>query len=204
MTAETEAELAAWYMNNIAYFGLSFEPSSRFTREVFTPRFLHSESKCLRFEMPDSPSGFAYLASILPSLLSGFDRDHWRGGAVVYQDFDVWDHRNNVEGWTMIERIRAGYGELRPFTEATANVFRDNDLSILPAFLLAPLIWGWDAFYLPLDRGSFASISHDGIWFIDTETESDHMQLLEKLSSYPKDHWLRSYRLMGAPGNSTQ
>jgi hypothetical protein len=97
----------------------------------------------------------------------------------------------------MIERIRAGYGELRPFREATVNVFRDNDISILPAFLLAPLIYGWDAHYVSLDRGSFASISHDGYWCITTETEADYLKLQEKLLVYDEGHWIRNQRLLG-------
>jgi len=204
MTAETESQIAAFYNANLAYFGLKFESSSRFIRETFNPVYEHPEGKCVGFEMPDSPSGYAYLASVLPSLLTDFDRDNWRGGAIIYQDFDVWNHRNNVEGWTMIERIRAGYGELRPFREATVNVFRDNDISILPAFLLAPLIYGWDAHYIPLDRGSFASISHDGYWCITTETEADYSKLQEKLLVYDEGHWIRNQRLLGSNLGSPQ
>lgn len=197
MTAETEQEIAKFYNARKSYFGISFEPSNRFVRETFSPTYDNPESKCVGFELPDSPSGYAYLASILPSLLTGFDADNWTGGAVIYQDFDVWNHRNNVEGWTMIERIRAGYGELRPFSEATVNVFRDTDIFILPAFLLAPLIYGWDAHYVPLDRGCYASISHDGYWTVTTETEQDYARLQDKLLGYDADHWIRNQRLLG-------
>ena len=96
----------------------------------------------------------------------------------------------------MIERIRAGYGEIRPFRMATVNIFRDNDLSILPAFLLAPLIYGWNAYYIPQDRGSFGFVSHDGYWAVSTETDADYAALQEKVSHYPKDHWILKQRLL--------
>ena len=127
--------------------------------------------------------------------MSNFEPENWSGGAIVYQDFDVWSHKANVEGWTMIERIRAGYGELRPFNQATVNEFRDNDSQILPAFLLAPLIYGWDCFYIPYTRGTFAYISHDGYWCINTETDMDYQQLQCKLAIYEADHWLSKQRL---------
>jgi hypothetical protein len=196
MRVQTESEFAAYFSENYRYFGLRFDPGPRYGHEWFTPYYDHPEAKCVGLELPDTPSGFAYLAGIIPSLLTNFDGLNWTGGAVWYQDYDVWNHQNNVAGWTMIERIRAGYGELRPFGAATVNIFRDTDLSVLPAFLLAPLIYGWNAYYIPQDRGSFASISHDGFWTISTETEADHVGLQEKLSQYPADHWIRNQRLL--------
>jgi hypothetical protein len=183
-------------MEKYEYFGLRFDPGPRYGHEWFTPSYDHPEAKCTGFELPTFSAGLAYLAGNIPTLLTGFERDAWRGGAVWYQDYDVWNHQSNVEGWTMIERIRAGYGELRPFGMATVNIFRDNDLSILPAFLLAPLVYGWDAYYVSQDRGSFAFISHDGYWTISTETEADYAALQEKLSHYSEDHWIRNQRLL--------
>jgi len=75
VTAQTEHEIANFYNANLAHFGLKFESSSHFVRETFIPRYEHPEAKCVGFEMPDSPSGYAYLASVLPSLLTDFDRD---------------------------------------------------------------------------------------------------------------------------------
>jgi hypothetical protein len=196
MTVETESEFAAWFIKNYEYFGLRFDPGPRYGHEWFTPFYDHPESKCVGFEMPTFASGFAYLASIIPSLVTVEEEVNWNGGAVWYQDYDVWNHQNNVQGWTMIERLRMGYGELRPFGQATVNVFHDTDLSILPAFLLAPLIYGWDAYYIPYDRGSFASISHDGYWTVSTETETDYLRLQAKLSVYAEDHWIRKQRLL--------
>src|SRR5665213_1936450 len=196
MTAETESEFAAYFSEDYEYFGLRFDPGPRYGHEWFTPYYDHPQAKCTGFEIPSFPTGFAYLAGNLPSFLTGFERAYWKGGAVWYQDYDVWDHQNNVEGWTMIERIRAGYGEIRPFRMATVNIFRDNDLSILPAFLLAPLIYGWNAYYIPQDRGSFGFVSHDGYWAVSTETDADYAALQEKVSHYPKDHWILKQRLL--------
>jgi hypothetical protein len=196
MRVETEPEFAAYFAENHQYFGLRFDPGPRYGREWFTPFYDHAEARCIGLEFPDFPGGFAYLAGVIPSLVCEGGDAPWRGGAVWYQDYDVWNHQNNVAGWTMIERIRAGYGELRPFGMATVNIFRDNDLSILPAFLLAPLIYGWDAYYIPQERGSFAFISHDGYWTISTETDADFAALQEKLSMYEEGHWMREQRLL--------
>jgi hypothetical protein len=167
------------------FLGLRFNPGPRYGREWFTPFYDHPEAKCTGFELPDNPSGLAYLAGLIPALMTNYESTNWTGGAVWYQDYDVWNHKNNVEGWTMIERIRAGYGELRPFSSATVNIFRDADSTILPAFLLAPLVYGWDAHYIPEERGSFAFISHDGYWCIATETESDYLKLQESIAQLP-------------------
>lgn len=197
MTAETQADFSAYLSQNYEHFGLRIDLTPRYGHKPwFSPSYDHPESKIIGFEVPDSASGFAHLAGLLPSLVSEDLNALWRGGAVLYQDYDVWDHQNNVQAWTMIERIRAGFGELRPFSQATVNVFRDNDLAILPAFLLAPLIYGWNAYYIPQDRGSFAFVSHDGYWTIATETEEVYAGLQKKLAFYPDDHWIRKQRLL--------
>jgi hypothetical protein len=196
MTAETEKEFATYFMGNYAFFGLRFDPGPRYGHEWFTPLYDHAETKCVGFEIPNFPSGLAYLAGLIPTLVCADGGPSWRGGAVWYQDYDVWDHRNNAEGWTMVERIRAGFGELRPFGVATVNVFRDNDLAIVPAFLLAALIYGWDAYYIPQERGRFAKISHDGYWTVSTETEADYQNLQAQFERYEPDHWLHKQRLL--------
>jgi len=196
MTSETEIEYVSHMAANHAYCGLRFDPGPRYGRPWHTPWYDHTEARTLHFKHPANAPGFAYLARVMVELTdnSRLDSADWRGGAVWYQDYDVWDHRENVTGRTMIERIRAGYGELRPFGSATVNIFRDNDLAILPAFLLAPLIFGWDAYYISQERGAFAYISHDEYWTLTVETTARFEALVKKIGSHNEEHWLRDYR----------
>ena len=187
MIAQTSEEFENYMTTNYEYYGLRFKQNS----VKSSPFYEHPEARWFNFKLPDYAGGFAYIAGAIPAIVSENSEFAWRGGAVWYQDYDVWSQQNNVEGRTMIERIRAGYGELRPFGKATVNVFRDTDLSILPAFLLAPLIYGWDAHYIPQERGIFVSISHDGFWDVSTETDADSQRFESKVKQYGLERWLR-------------
>jgi hypothetical protein len=196
MKSETETEYVDYMSRNQEWFGLCFDTGPRYGRIWHSPWYDNPEARSTGFLIPPEPSAIAYITVVLPTLMYNCDPLNWKGGAVWYQDFDVWNHEANVAGWKMIERIRAGYGELRPFDQATVNIFKDDDRTILPAFLLAPLIYGWDAYYIPQERGSFARISHDGYWAIETETEEAYQAIQEKIKAFGQEHFLVKQRVL--------
>ena len=102
------------------------------------------------------------------------------------------NERANLAGYQMVERIRATFGEHRPFHAATVNHFRTDEQLLLTNFILAALIYGWDAYYIPNYGGCFAHISHDEWCCIVTESNEDFKNFAEPMLNDPES----GYRIL--------
>jgi hypothetical protein len=179
MTSETAEEYKAYLAKQKWIFNLSWDDG-----RVFHPFYESDQAKCVEFPFPKKASAFAYAAVTLP-LLSEIDRVEWGGGTLVYADWGIWDQRASIAGYQMVERIRATFGEHRPFHVAPVNHFRADELPLLTNFILAALIYGWDAYYIPRYRGCFAFMSHDEWGCVVTEREEDFKSVAEPLLTDP-------------------
>lgn len=182
MTAETLEEFKAYLAENHWTFKIKWD--GRF------PYYENPEAKCVEVPFPSKAGEFAYLATTLP-LFRSKDPCDWGGGTLVFTDWGIWNERANLAGYQMVERIRSTFGEHRPFHIATANRFRVDEQLLLTSFILAALIYGWDAYYIPNYGGCFAHISHDEWCCIVTESNEDFKNVAEPMLSDPKS----GYRL---------
>jgi hypothetical protein len=173
MTSETADEYKLYLTRDKSVFNLSLDEG-----RLFHPFFENDQARCIELPFPTQASRFAHLAVTLP-LLSEMDNVEWAGGTLVYADWGIWDQRASVAGYQMVERIRATFGELRPFHVAPVNHFRQDELPLLTNFILAALVYGWDAYYIPNYGGCFAFVSHDGWGCIVTEREEDFKSIAE-------------------------
>ncbi len=107
------------------------------------------------------------------------DAVQWGGGTLIFTDWGIWDQQASLAGYQMVERIRSSFGEHRPFNVATVNRFRHDEHLILANFILAALIYGWDAYYVPNHRGCFVHISHDEWCCVVTERSQDFKEIAE-------------------------
>jgi hypothetical protein len=180
MTAETIEEYKAYLAANHWAFNLKLDEN-----RLFSPYYDNPETKCVELPFPTKASRFAHLA-VTFHLLSGMDSAQWGGGTLIYTDWGIWDQRGNLSGYQMVERIRATFGEYRPFATAPVNRFRGDEQFLLPNFVLAALVYGWDACYVPNYGGCFAYISHDEWGCIVTETQKDFENISAPLLSDPE------------------
>ena len=101
----------------------------------------------------------------------------------------------NLAGYQMVERIRSTFGELRPFNEAPVHSFRQDERHLLTNFILAALIYGRDAYYIPNYEGWFAAISHDGFCELVTKRATDFESLIQPRLDDPES----GYRAIDNP-----
>ncbi|HEY6444841.1 MAG TPA: hypothetical protein VIY53_00160 [Acidobacteriaceae bacterium] len=190
MTSETSEEYKAYLEKENWIFNLAWDEG-----RIFHPFYENDQARCVELPFPEKASEFAYLAVTLP-LLREMDRAEWGGGTLVYADWGIWDRRASIAGYQMVERIRATFGEHRPFDVAPVNHFRSDEFPLLTNFILAALVYGWDAYYIPNYRGCFAFISHDEWGCIVTEREEDFKSVTEPLLADPNG----GYQLVSKAG----
>jgi hypothetical protein len=82
-------------------------------------------------------------------------------------------------GWRLVERMRMGFGELRPIGVANGHWFREDELADLAAFIVPCFVYGWDAYIVPSNANCFAFISHDEFWCVATRKPETHARLLQ-------------------------
>jgi len=187
MTAETIEEFKA----NLAKKSWTLNIKWQSWGNSFSPYYDNPEAKCIEIPFPKKASEFADFTVNLPTLTE-MDAVEWAGGTLVFTDWGIWNQQANLAGYQMIERIRSTFGEHRPFHVATVNRFRQDERLLLANFILASLIYGWDAYYIPNYRGWFAHISHDEWCCAVTECEENFKQIAEPRLRDPED----GYRIL--------
>ena len=186
MKASTLEEYKAYLTKDRGFpWGIQVEEGRR-----FRPYYASDEAKCMSVPFPTTAGSFAYLASDL-ALQTESDRAEWGGGTLIYDDWGVWSLAGNLAGYQMVERIRSTFGELRPFNEAPVHSFRQDERHLLTSFILAALVYGWDAYYIPNYEGWFAHISHDGFCVVVTKREQDFTHIIKpQLDDVESGHYL--------------
>jgi hypothetical protein len=187
MTALTIEEYMAYLAKDSQFFNLKWQSWGN----SFSPYYDNPEAKCVEMPFPKEASGFANLAVYLP-ILTKMDAVEWGGGTLIFTDWGIWDQQASLAGYQMVERIRSTFGEHRPFNVATVNRFRQDEHLILTNFILAALIYGWDAYYIPNYRGCFVHISHDEWCCVVTERNEDFKEITEPQLNDPES----GYRIL--------
>jgi hypothetical protein len=177
MTAETLEEFKAYLADNYSIFKIKWNDRR--------PFYENPAAKCIEIPFPKTAGKFAYLSTSLP-ILSPMDAVEWPGGTLVYTDWGIWDQSASLAGYQMVERIRSTFGEYRPFGVAPVNRFRADEQPLLTNCILAALIYGWDAYYIPNYGGCFAHISHDEWCCIVTESDENFKSIAEPRLNDPE------------------
>ena len=181
MTSLTLEEYKAYLKTNRNFWGIDWDDTSS-----SWPYFTHPQAKCTDIPFPNRAGEFAHLAVDLP-MLTEMDRVEWGGGTLIFTGWGIWSQKANLAGYQMVERIRSTFGELRPFHLATVNRFRQDELLLLTNFILAALVYGWDAYYVPSYEGCFVHISHDEFCHIVTKRSEDFKQIIEPRLADPEN-----------------
>jgi hypothetical protein len=181
MTSLTLEEYKAYLKTNRNFWGIDWDDTSS-----SWPYFTHPQAKCTDIPFPNRAGEFAHLAVDLP-MLTEMDRVEWGGGTLIFTGWGIWSQKANLAGYQMVERIRSTFGELRPFHLATVNRFRQDELLLLTNFILAALVYGWDAYYVPNYEGCFVHVSHDEFCHIVTKRSEDFKQIIEPRLADPEN-----------------
>jgi hypothetical protein len=138
-------------------------------------------ANCLVMNFPETPLKVTYVARLI-SMLGVQEEALFYGALLWVRLWTIGSTQLEKSGWRLIERMRMGFGELRPLEAANGHGFRADELADLAAFIVPCLVYGWDAYVVPANAGCFAFISHDEFWCVVTRDAKAHARALDELS----------------------
>ena len=149
------------------------------------------ESDCIDLEYPPKLERLPFFARLLATL--GYDEANFAGASLWFTTWGVWNLRDEAVGYRMVEAFNRAAGQPRSFEVAPGHAFRADELAEAIGVLMQPMLFGWDAYYLPQwsfgVEEFFLHISHDGFVTVVTRTTAFHEKvygMLEELELNPQ------------------
>lgn len=155
------------------------------------PFFTHPEASCIDLEYPPKLEQLPFFARYLSTI--GYEVRDFEGALIYLKEWGVWNLSDEGVGYRIVERMHVAAGQSASFEVAPGHEFRADELTDAVGMLMQPMVFGWDAFYLP--RWSYGTgqfflhVSHDSFVNIVTRTKEFNdrvFQELEKLELHPK------------------
>jgi hypothetical protein len=112
------------------------------------------------------------------------DESGFYGGLLWLHLWDIGSPQLVMSGWKMVERMRMGFGELRPLGDANAHWFRSDEIAELAAFIVPCFVYGWDAYVVPSVGDCYGFISHDEYWCVVARNQEVCDRLLADFAEF--------------------
>lgn len=145
--------------------------------------FAHSEADCVDLEYPTKLERMSFLARFLATV--GYESQHFAGALLWITEWGVWSSDDEASGYHIVEAMHRAAGQPLSFEIGRGHQFRSDELVDATGMLLQPMIFGWDAYYLP--RWSYGTddlfihVSHDSLVTIVTRTSEFHQRIFKLL-----------------------
>jgi hypothetical protein len=115
------------------------------------------------------------------------------GGLLWLANWDIGTPQLERVGLKMVEQMRRGYGVCSSIENAPGNLFRTDEIADLQAFLCVPILFGWDAYFVPRGTRYFAYARNNGFLYLVTDEEHTHSRLLSHLAYWKPSSEVPSY-----------
>jgi hypothetical protein len=134
-------------------------------------------------QLPDFVRGLAALCS---------EEKHFDGAKIWFTDAGIWDEFVEGIGYQILESINTAAGQPMSFWEARGYHFRADQLHKALGVLIQPMVFGWDAYYLPLWSWGgcseyFLHVSHDHYVSVTTRSKDFHDRAIKTLAEQDLD-----------------
>jgi len=167
--------------------------------------FTDPEANCIDLEYPPKLERLPFFARFLATV--GYESRDFEGALLWFTEWGVWSSSDEAVGYRIVEAMHRAAGQPKSFEIGPANVFRADELQDAIGMLLQPMVFGWDAYYLPRwsygTHQFFLHVSHDSFVSVVTWTKEFHdrvFSLLTELELRPRPgHDLRMRRFCRAP-----
>lgn len=128
------------------------------------------DANCIVMSFPETPGQAAYVARLMSLMGTESDEAFFYGALLWIRLWDIGSPQVEKSGWKLVERMRMGFGELRPLGVANGHWFRGDEIAELAAFIVPCLVYGWDAYIVRLTRGGLRSsaTTNSGVWQRET------------------------------------
>jgi hypothetical protein len=167
--------------------------------------FTCPETSCINLEFPQKVERLPFLARTLATI--GYEQQDFQGALLWFTESGVWNWLDEGVGYRIIEALHNAAGQPKSFEAGPGHLFRADELHEAVGMLLQPMIFGWDAVYVP--RWSYGTdqfflhVSHDGFVSVITRTKEFYDRafgLLEKFQLQPEaGHEMQTQRFSRVP-----
>ncbi|HUJ30419.1 MAG TPA: hypothetical protein VLY23_04015 [Candidatus Acidoferrum sp.] len=170
MQVLTAAEVAEW-LRGFENLGNRDDYVHGDEDELF---FTHPEAACIDLEYPPRLERLPFFAHCVATI--GYEDQYFDGALMWFKQWGVWNRFDEGIGYRIVERMNAAAGQSTSFEAAPGHRFRADELPDAIGMLLQPMVFAWDAFYLP--RWSYGTgdfflcISHDSFVSVVTRTKA--------------------------------
>ncbi len=173
MNAMTDDEVREFMQKNSWATGIKIDAND----DLF---YDSPDANCIEMSFPETPLRATYFARVI-SMLGAQDEALFNGALLWIRLWCIGSPQLEKSGWKLIERMRMGFGELRPLGTARGHWFRHDELVDLTAFIVPCLVYGWDAYVVPANAGCFSFICHDGFWCVATRDSETQARVWEEM-----------------------
>lgn len=153
--------------------------------------YTHAEANCLDLEYPPKLERLPFFARFLATL--GYDPNDFEGASLWFTTWGVWNSKDEAVGYQIVEAMNRAAGQPQSFEVAPGHVFRADELDDAVGMLIQPMVFGWDAYYLPQWSFGFEEfflhVSHDSFVTVVTRTTAFYekaFRILEELQLKPQ------------------
>jgi hypothetical protein len=159
--------------------------------------FTDPEARCIDLEYPIKLERLPWFVRFLATI--GYEERDFEGALLWFISWGIWSSPDEAVGYRVVEAMHRAAGQPKSFETAPGNLFRGDELPDAVAMLMQPIIFGFDAYYLPKwsygTEQFFLFISHDSFLTVVARTKQFYDKvfgLLQELELSPK------------PGNETR
>lgn len=126
-----------------------------------------------------NPSEHRKIVALAHDILAIQSERGFSGGLIWFHMWYVGCGELVMPGWKIIESMRRAQGDLRSLDIAPAQVFREDELVELHAFLIQMMAFGWSGYYVPSTEDFFLDFRTSERFFCVAKSE----ERLKALSS---------------------
>jgi hypothetical protein len=153
--------------------------------------YVYPEANCIDIEYPPKLERLPFFARYLSTI--GYEDWDFRGALLWVDNWGVWNPQDEGLGYRIIEAMNRSAGQQQSFESGPGHLFRADELVEATGMLLQPLVFGWDAFYMPTwSYGNcqfFLHVSHDSFITVVIRTREFYdkaFNLLKNLDQNPR------------------
>jgi hypothetical protein len=122
-------------------------------------QFRHPIPRRIRIPAPVGLHAITLALTLLVSDVNDGLSIDFRGGLVWLADWNIWSESTEAVGMALLEATRIS-ANAPPADTAPAQLFEPGEMVGAQIALGLPLLFGWDAYFVPLDLSFIVFVSH--------------------------------------------
>ena len=157
-------------------------------------RFLYytrDVSHCFEIEI-DVNLKSSEVIPLVDYLLPTWEDFSFSGGLFIVRKRGIWGDYSEKVAERLYKKITRTSTDSLLFADSECQLLDSNEVYDMHTLFLIPLLFGWDAFVVPLEKDYFVFVCHDGLVSIVCKTEIEKQQVARRISDWSPEldmHW---------------